>query len=87
MADIGLVAYYLGIEVKQKEEGIFISQEIYAKEILKEFKMDHCNYISTLIEYGIKLSKSDEAEKVEPILFKNLVGSLRHLIYTRPDIL
>ncbi|KAK2977170.1 hypothetical protein RJ640_000421 [Escallonia rubra] len=40
MTDIGLMSYYLGIEVKQRDNGIFISQEGYAKEILKKFKMD-----------------------------------------------
>ena len=63
MTDIGLMAYYLDIEVKQKEEGIFISQESCAKEILKKFKMDDCKPISTPIECGIKLSKDDEARK------------------------
>ena len=59
MTDIGLMAYYLGIEVKQKEDGIFISQESYTKEILKKFKMDDCNPISTSME--CKLFKDDEA--------------------------
>ena len=87
MTDIGLMAYYLGVEVKQREDGIFISQEGYAKEILKKFKMDDCNPISTPVECGIKLSKYDEAEKVDVTLFRSLVGSLRYLTCTRPDIL
>ena len=87
MTDIGLMAYYLGIEVKQNEDGIFISQESYAREILKKFKLDDCNPISTPVECGVKLSKHDEAEKVDPTLFKSLVGSLRYLTCTRPDIL
>ena len=87
MTDIGLMAYYLGIEVKQKEDGIFISQERYAKEILKKFKMENCKPISTPIECGVKLSKNDEGESVDPTLFKSLVGSLRYLTCTRPDIL
>ena len=47
MMDIGLMAYYLGIEVKQKEEGIFISQESYARDLLKKFKMNDCMLLST----------------------------------------
>ena len=39
MTFIGLMAYYLGIEVKQMEDGIFISQEGYAKDILEKFEM------------------------------------------------
>ncbi|XP_070677968.1 uncharacterized mitochondrial protein AtMg00810-like [Malus domestica] len=87
MTDIGLMAYYLGIEVKQNKEGIFISQESYTKEILKKFKMDDCKPISTPVECGAKLTKHDEGESVDPTFFKSLVGSLRYLTYTRPNIL
>ncbi|KAK6156644.1 hypothetical protein DH2020_010892 [Rehmannia glutinosa] len=87
MTYIGLMAYYLGVEVKQQEYGIFISQEGYAKEILKRFKMDNCKPINTPVECGIKLSKYDGEEKVDPTLYKSLVGSLRYLTCTRPDIL
>ncbi|KAH9790788.1 hypothetical protein KPL71_003509 [Citrus sinensis] len=87
MTDIGLMAYYLGIEVKQKEEDIFISQESYAKEILKKFKMNDCKPISTPVECGVKLSKHNEGEDIDPTFFKSLVGSLRYLTCTRSYIL
>ncbi|KAE8657590.1 hypothetical protein F3Y22_tig00116989pilonHSYRG00496 [Hibiscus syriacus] len=87
MIDMGLMAYYLGIEVKQQNDGIFISQESYAKEILKKFKMENCKPISTPAEYGIKMTKHEEGESVDPKFFKSLVGSLRYLTCTRPDIL
>lgn len=87
MTDIGLMACYLGIEVKQNEEGIVISQESYANEILKKFKMNDCKPISTPVECGVKLSKHDEGEDIDPTFFKILVGSLRYLTCTRPDIL
>ncbi|KAG6511663.1 hypothetical protein ZIOFF_029740 [Zingiber officinale] len=87
MTDIGLMAYYLGIEVNQREDGSFISQAGYAREILKKFRMDNSKSINTPIECGVKLSKHDEEEKVDPTFFKSLVGSLRYLTCTRPDIL
>ncbi|KAG6523782.1 hypothetical protein ZIOFF_013669 [Zingiber officinale] len=87
MTDIGLMAYYLGIEVNQREDGSFISQAGYAREILKKFRMDNSKSINTLVECGVKLSKHDEEEKVDPTFFKSLVGSLRYLMCTRPDIL
>ncbi|XP_022847542.1 uncharacterized protein LOC111370064 [Olea europaea var. sylvestris] len=87
MADIGIMAYYLGIEVKQMEDCIFISQEGYAKEILKKFNMEGCKPVCTPVKCGIKLSKNDEGEKLNPTLFKSLVESLRYLTCTRPDIL
>ncbi|KAJ4981753.1 hypothetical protein NE237_032590 [Protea cynaroides] len=87
MIDIGLMSYYLGIEVKQIEKGIFISQEEYAREMLKKFKMSDCKPINTLVEIGIKLSKNEDGEMVDLTFFKSLVRSLRYLTCIRPDIL
>ncbi|KAE8673808.1 hypothetical protein F3Y22_tig00111772pilonHSYRG00252 [Hibiscus syriacus] len=50
MTNMGLMAYYLGIEVKQQKDGIFISQESYAKEILKKFKMENFGLVSRYME-------------------------------------
>ncbi|XP_059669533.1 uncharacterized mitochondrial protein AtMg00810-like [Cornus florida] len=87
MTDIGIMAYYLGIEVKQMKDGIFIHQEGYAKEILKKFKMEDCKLVNTPMEVGIKLSRDKDGEIVDPTFFKSLVGSLRYLTCTKPDIL
>ncbi|XP_070023045.1 uncharacterized mitochondrial protein AtMg00810-like [Nicotiana sylvestris] len=72
MTDVGLMSYYLGLEVKQMEDGIFISQESYTKEILKKFNMLDCNPVNTPMESGTKLSKFDDGEKVDPTFFKSL---------------
>ncbi|KAJ4716489.1 Retrovirus-related Pol polyprotein from transposon TNT 1-94 [Melia azedarach] len=87
MSDIRLMVYYLSIEVKQEEDEIFISQQRYTKEILKKFKMENCKLISTPIKCRVKLSKHEEGEKVYSTFFKSLVGCLRYLTCTRPDIL
>ncbi|KAL0447541.1 UNVERIFIED_CONTAM: hypothetical protein Slati_1882000 [Sesamum latifolium] len=87
MNDMGLMSYYLGLEVKQRNDGIFISQEAYARETLKKFKIMECNPVNTPIECGVKLSKDDGARKVDSTTFRSLVGSLRYLTCTRPDIL
>ncbi|KAL0293887.1 UNVERIFIED_CONTAM: Retrovirus-related Pol polyprotein from transposon TNT 1-94 [Sesamum radiatum] len=76
MSDMGLMSYYLGLEVKQRSDGIFISQEAYARETLKKFKMKECNPVTTPIECGVKLSKDDGARKVDSTTFRSLVGSL-----------
>ncbi|XP_070018040.1 uncharacterized mitochondrial protein AtMg00810-like [Nicotiana sylvestris] len=77
MTNVGLMYYYFGLEVKQMEDEIFISQESYTKEILKKFNMLDYNPVNTPMESGTKLSKFDEGEKVNPVFFKCLVGSLR----------
>ncbi|KAL4011853.1 hypothetical protein IC575_028917 [Cucumis melo] len=87
MTDIGLMSYYLGIEVKQSEEGIFISQERYTREILEKFNMMNSKPAATPIETGTKLSKHEEGDDADPSYFKSLVGSLRYLTCTQPDIL
>ncbi|XP_072073334.1 uncharacterized mitochondrial protein AtMg00810-like [Arachis hypogaea] len=87
-SDMGLISYYLGIEVKQIEDGIFISQQAYARELLKKLNMLDCNPTNTPMECGVKLSKEEEGvRKVDQTLFRSLVGSLRYLTCTRPDIL
>jgi len=87
MKDLGLMSYYLGLEVKKLGEGILISQECYAKDVLKKFKMFDCNPVNTPKESGMKLSKFEVGERENPTLFTSLVGILRYLTCTRPDIL
>jgi hypothetical protein len=87
MTDLGMMKYFLGIEVNQFEDGIFICQTKYAKDILKRFRMVNCKPVVTPIATGTKLSKNDEGSCVDPTLYKRLVGSLMYLTTTRPDIM
>ena len=87
MIDIGLMSYYLGIEENQEDKGLLITQEGYAKKVLKKFKMDDSNLVGKPMECRIKLSKHEKGNKVDPTLYKSLVGSLRYLTCTRPNIL
>ena len=86
MTDLGLMRFFLGIEVKQDKSGIFISQEAYANNILKKFRMEHCNPVATPMEQGVKLSKFEGGNSVEANLYQSLVGIPRYLTCTRPDI-
>ncbi|KAK2985059.1 hypothetical protein RJ640_022937 [Escallonia rubra] len=87
MTDIGLMSYYLGIKVNQRDDDIFISQEAYAKDVLKRFNMENCNPISLPIEVEKKLLRHVKEGPIDRTLFRSLVGSLRYLTCTRPDIL
>ncbi|XP_070005222.1 uncharacterized mitochondrial protein AtMg00810-like [Nicotiana sylvestris] len=69
------------------EEGIYISQESYTINILKKFNIFDCNPMNTLMEIGIRLSKFNAREKLDPTFFKSLVGNLRYLTCTMPGIL
>ena len=57
MYDLGLMHYFLGIEVIQSTNVIFISQKKYVQDILNKFQMKDCNLVSTPIEFDLKLNK------------------------------
>ena len=86
MTDLGLLKYFLGIEVEQFNHGICISQQKYAADILKKFKMEKCKPTNTPIALGTKLRKEDLGSLVNSTLYKQLVGSLMNLTPTRPNI-
>ncbi|KAL1360030.1 hypothetical protein AAHE18_04G148400 [Arachis hypogaea] len=86
MTDMGLMSYFLRIEVLQKDDGIFISHRKYVNDILKKFQMEHSKPVSTLVEEKFKLQREDKGRAVNPTYYKNLIGSLRYLTATRPDI-
>ena len=87
MTNLGLMKFFLGIEVQQSESGIFISQSKYASTILKRFNMSNCKAAPTPIMTGLKLSKDDDGSTVDPTLFKRLVGNLMYVTMTRPYIM
>lgn len=87
MTDIRLMVHFLGIEVAQRKDVIFISQSGYAKEILKRYGMENCNSVNTSVDSGVELKKETKTGDVDSTYFKSLVGSVHFLTCTRPDIL
>lgn len=86
MSDLGLLSYYLGIEVKQSARGICLCQSAYAGRILNKMGMQDCNPTHTPMEARLKLTKSSKAPEVDHTQYRSVVGSLRYLVHTRPDI-
>ena len=87
MTDLGVMKYFLGMEVMQSCLGIFICQQKYAMDMLKKFKMQDCKPVSTPMTTNEKLSKDDDSEKIDEDLYRSLIGSLLYLTTIRPDIL
>ena len=65
MSDLGEMAYFLGMEISQMQQGIFICQQKYAVEILKKFDMQNCKPISTPLVQNAKLTKNDGAALID----------------------
>ena len=88
MTDLGMMYYFLGIEVVQSSDGIFISHKKYALEILDRFKMSNSNSVATPTDLNLKLVKDDAGKKVNATLYKQIVRSLMYLTSTcRSDII
>jgi hypothetical protein len=85
MIDLGLLHYYLGIEVKQQTGGPVLTQAAYAKKIPKKAGMVDCNSCKAPMEPGLKLSKESTSPLVDATFCRSPVGSLRYLINIRPD--
>ena len=87
MSDLGEMRYFLGIEVQQSAEGIFISQKKYAKGIIDKHGMSGCKTVSTPLVSNEKFIKEDGSDKVEASKYRSLIGSLLYLTATRPDLM
>nr|GEX23097.1 uncharacterized mitochondrial protein AtMg00810-like [Tanacetum cinerariifolium] len=86
MSSMGELTFFLSLQVKQKEDGIFISQDKYVAEILKKFDFMSVKAAST-IETKKPLVKDAEAIDVDVHFYKSMIGSLMYLTASRPDIM
>ncbi|GJS03678.1 putative ribonuclease H-like domain-containing protein [Tanacetum coccineum] len=87
MSSMGELTFFLGLQVKQKEDGIFISQDKYVTEILKKFSFTDVKTASTPMETQKPLLKDEDGEEVEVHLYRSMIGSLMYLTSLRPNIM
>ncbi|GJR49120.1 putative ribonuclease H-like domain-containing protein [Tanacetum coccineum] len=87
MSSMGELTFFLGLQVQQKEDGIFISQDKYVADILKKFDFVTVKTASTPIETNKALIKDEEAENVDVHLYRSMIRSLMYLTASRPDIM
>lgn len=87
MSLLGELNFFLGLQISQLEDGIFISQIKYIKEMLKKFGMEDCRPVSTPMVTGCKLSKDDESKEADQKLYRSMIGSLLYVTATRPDVM
>ncbi|GJU42314.1 hypothetical protein Tco_1195271 [Tanacetum coccineum] len=84
---MGELTFFLGLQVKQKEDGIFISQDKYVTEILKKFGFSDVKTTSTPIEMHKPLLKDADGEDINEHLYRSMIGSLMYLTSSRPYIM
>ncbi|GJS58516.1 putative ribonuclease H-like domain-containing protein [Tanacetum coccineum] len=86
MSTMGELTFFLGLQVTQKDDGIFISQDKYVDEILKKFGFSTVKRTSTPMKTLKPLLKDTEAEDVDVHLYRSMIGSLMYLTASRPNI-
>ncbi|GJY08234.1 putative ribonuclease H-like domain-containing protein, partial [Tanacetum coccineum] len=87
MSSIRELSFFFGLQVKQKDDGIFISQDKYVADILKKFDFATVKTTRTPTETNKALLKDEEAKDVDVQLYRSMIGSLMYLTTSRPDIM
>nr|GEX04407.1 hypothetical protein [Tanacetum cinerariifolium] len=87
MSSMGELTFFLRLQVKQKKDRIFISQDKYVFEILKKFRFIEIKNASIHIETQKSLLKDEDGEEVDGHMYRSMISSLMYLTSSRPDIM
>src|SRR6187200_187552 len=78
------LSYFLGLQVKQVEQGIFIHQERYVKDLLKKYNMEHGSPSKVPMPFAHKITANLSGEAVDQKLYRGMIGSLLYLTASKP---
>ncbi|GJT39928.1 retrovirus-related pol polyprotein from transposon TNT 1-94 [Tanacetum coccineum] len=87
MSMMGELNFFLGLQIKQIEDGIFFNQSKYIKEMLKKFSLEDSKPMKTPMSSDTKLTKDEECESVDSTKYRGMIGSLLYLTASRLDIM
>ncbi|GJR32317.1 putative ribonuclease H-like domain-containing protein [Tanacetum coccineum] len=87
MSSMGELTFFLGLQVKQQPDGIFISQDKYVADMLKKFNFWSIRTTNTPIESNKPLVKDEDGVDVDVHVYRSMTGSLMYLTASRPDIM
>ena len=83
---IGELTHFHGLQIRQQDSGIFLSQSKYAKNLVKKFGLESASSIRTPMDPNVKLTVDLLGKSVDPFLYRSMIGSLLYLTASRPDI-
>ena len=87
MSLLSEIRLFLGLQISQQVDGIFISQTKYIKEMLKRFQMEDRKPVSTPMVTSCRLSKDDTSPDVDQKLYRSMIGSLLYVTTSIPDVM
>jgi len=76
MSMMGELKFFLGIQINQIKDGVYVHQTKYTKELLKKFKLEDCKVMNTPMHPTCTLSKEDTGSKLDQKLYRGMIGSL-----------
>ncbi|RVW13106.1 putative mitochondrial protein [Vitis vinifera] len=86
MSMMGELTFFLGLQIMQLKDGIFLSQSKYAREVVKKFGLESSKHFKTPMSTTTKLSKEASGKDVAQKLYRSKIGSLLYLTTSRIDI-
>jgi hypothetical protein len=87
MSLLGELSFFLGLHIRQRNQGIFISQTKYIKEMLKRFGMEDCKPVITPRQTSCKLRKDDDLKSTYQRKYRSMIGNLLFVTASRPDVM
>jgi hypothetical protein len=87
MSLLGELSFFLGLQIHQSNQGIFISQTMYIREMIKSFRMEDCKPITTPMQTSCKLRKDDYSKSTDQRKYRSMIGSLLYVTTSRPDVM
>ncbi|XP_062094128.1 uncharacterized mitochondrial protein AtMg00810-like [Humulus lupulus] len=86
MSMVGEVSYFLGLKIKQLDNGILLSQSKFAKNMLKKFGLENAKRARTPMDNTTKLIRDEIGKKVDATLYRSMIGNLLYITAGRPNI-
>ncbi|KAL6328680.1 hypothetical protein AAG906_003365 [Vitis piasezkii] len=87
MSMMGELNFFLGLQIKQLQEGTFINQAKYVRDLLKRFNMEEAKTMKTPMSSSIKLEKDEKGKSINSTMYRGMIGSLLYLTASRLDIM
>ena len=86
MRMIGELTHFLGLQIRQQDSAIFLSQSKYVKNLMKKFGLESAGSVRTPISPNVKLTVDLLGKSVDSSLYRSVIGSLLYLVASRLDI-
>jgi hypothetical protein len=87
MSLLGELSFFLGLQIRQRNQGISISQTKYIREMIKRFGMEDCKPVIIPMQTSCKLRKDDDSKSIDQRKYKSMISILLYVTASRPDVM